>query len=489
MLRAVGRALGARVRAVPRAAAARAQASAAASAAAVPALDDFDYVQPPELPPCDYTPPPYTGPSKEEVWQARKMHMSPALNHFYKQPVMITDGHMQYLYDEKGRRYLDAFGGIVTVSVGHSHPSILRAAYNQMSRLQHTTNIYLGEQTAMYAKELAARMPGNLKVVYFVNSGSEANDMAMTMARLYTGNQALFSLRNSYHGASPATNSLTAMHTWKYNMPGGSIAGNGVHQTMNPDPYRGAFGNDASAYVREFRESIQASTCGQIAGFFAESVQGYGGTVDFADGFLPEAHALAREHGGVCIADEVQTGFGRMGSHFWGFERAGVMPDIVTMAKGIGNGFPLAAVVTTPEIAQTLTRAQHFNTYGGNPVVSAVGRAVLRTIDEDGLQENAAIVGAYLKRRLTELQDKHDVIGIVRGDGLMLGMELVKDRATKEHAPAETAQVFERMKELGVLIGKGGMNGSVFRIKPPMCMTMADADFLADAMDQAMGEL
>ena len=235
-----------------------------------------------------------------------------------------------------------------------------------------------------------------------------------------------------------------------------------------------------------------------------------GGSIEYADGFIPKAYELIREHGGLCIADEVQTGFGRTGTNYWGFQNHGVIPDIVTMAKGIGNGFPLAAVVTTPEIAQTLSQRLHFNTYGGNPIVSAVGRAVLRTIDDENLQENCAVVGGHLKQRLLQLKDKHDIIGDVRGRGLMLGVELVTDRTTKEPATAETAHVFERLRDLGVLIGKGipakaagadavqplpdcirkgGIHGNMFRTKPPMCFTKEDADFVADAMDHALAEL
>jgi alanine-glyoxylate transaminase/(R)-3-amino-2-methylpropionate-pyruvate transaminase len=240
------------------------------------------------------------------VWLNRKTHLSPAMPHFYKKPVMITDGHMQWLYDEKGRRYLDVFGGIVTVSVGHSHPAINKAAQEQLARLQHTTCIYLNDQISMYAKELADRMPGNLKVCYFVNSGSEANDMALLMSRLYTGNSDVMALRNGYHGMSNATMGMTAMHTWKYPV----AQGQSVHHAMNPDPYRGAFGNDADAYVRDMRDIINASTSGNMAAFFHESIQGVGGSIEYADGFIPKAYELIREHGGLCIADEVQTGFG-----------------------------------------------------------------------------------------------------------------------------------------------------------------------------------
>ncbi|EFN57250.1 hypothetical protein CHLNCDRAFT_143782 [Chlorella variabilis] len=351
----------------------------------------------PVLPPFDYVPPKYTGPSKEEVLALRKQYLS---------PVMIVDGKMQYLFDDKGRRYLDAFAGIVTVSVGHCHPEVNRAVIEQTQRLQHTTTIYLHNQVAEYGKELTDRMPGNLKVAYFVNSGSEANDMAMMMARLATGNHDLVCLRNAYHGLSEATMGLLGQHTWKFPVPQGL----GVHHALNPNPYRGAWGNDGPKYAADVADLIQAAT------------------------------------------------------------------------PGIGNGLPLAAVVTTPEIAAVMAARLHFNTYGGNPVSSAAGRAVLRVIDEEGLQENCAQVGGYLLDELRRLQGKHDIIGDVRGRGLMVGVEM-------EPAVAEVAQVFERCKDLGVLLGKGGLHGNAFRIKPPMCWTKADVDFLIAAFDQALNEL
>lgn len=430
---------------------------------------------------------------------------------------MIVDGHMQYLYDETGRRYLDAFAGIVTVSVGHCHPKVTAAIAAQSARLQHTTTIYLNDQLASYAKELAERMPGNLKVVYFVNSGSEANDMALLMARLYTGNYDIIALRNAYHGLSESTMGTLGLHTWKFPVPQGF----GVRHAVNPDPYRGPFGKDTDAYAADVKDVISSSTPGKVAAFISETIQGVGGAVPLVPGYLGKVYPMIREAGGVCIADEVQTGFGRLGSHYWGFETHGVTPDIVTLAKGIGNGLPLAAVVTTPEVAATLAQRLHFNTFGGNPVCCAGGRAVrmvivyyvlpfnpdlsslkneqsvntdfllvtvqvLQAIDEDGLQANSGHVGTYLMGKLNKLMDKHDIIGDVRGRGLMVGVELVKDRASKVPAREETAQVFERTKDMGLLLGKGGLGGNVFRIKPPMCITTQDVDFMIEVMDDAL---
>jgi len=443
----------------------------------------------PTLPPCDHRPRPYVGPSKEDVVALRRQFVNPAIFTYYKQPLMIVEGHMQYLYDETGRRYLDGFGGIVTVSVGHCHPKIVAAVNRQNETLQHTTTIYLNPCIAHYARDLAARMPGDLKVCYFTNSGSEANDLAILMARAFTGNFDVLALRNCYHGGSMQTMGLTSHHTWKYNVPHSF----GVHHAVFPDRLRGPYGYDDPAagtkYAADVQNLIEYGTPGKVAAFIAESIQGVGGAVVFPDGYLKAAYAHVRAAGGLCIADEVQAGFARTGSHFWGFETQGVIPDIVTMAKGIGNGAALAAVVTTPAIAQALTSRIHFNTFGGNPVACTQGRAVLEVIDEDGIQANAAAIGARLKEGFENLARRHDVIGDVRGLGLMLGVEMVKDRIDKAPAKDECLRVFERCRELGLLIGKGGLHGNVLRIKPPMCLTAADADFMLDVLDTAFAEI
>jgi len=440
----------------------------------------------PTLPPCGHRPRTYAGPSKQDVFALRKQFVNPAIFTYYKEPLMIVEGHMQYLYDETGRRYLDGFGGIVTVSVGHCHPRIVAAVNRQNEILQHTTTIYLNPCIAEYARDLAARMPGDLKVCYFTNSGSEANDLAILMARAYTGNFDVLALRNCYHGGSMQTMGLTSHHTWKFNVPHSF----GVHHAIFPDRLRGPYGYDdpdaGPKYAADVKNLIEFGTPGRVAAFIAESIQGVGGAVVFPDDYLKSAYEHVRAAGGLCIADEVQSGFARTGSHFWGFETQGVIPDIVTMAKGIGNGVALAAVVTTPAIAQTLQSRIHFNTFGGNPVACTQGRAVLEVIDEDGIQANAARIGAKLKAGFQDLARRHDLIGDVRGLGLMLGMELVKDAGSKAPAKEECARVFERCRELGLLIGKGGLHGNVLRIKPPMCLSEADADFMLEALDAAL---
>ncbi|GKV02221.1 hypothetical protein SLEP1_g14680 [Rubroshorea leprosula] len=438
----------------------------------------------PKMPPFDYSPPPYTGPSADEIFAKRKQYLSPALFHFYSKPLNVVAGKRQYLFDENGRRYLDGFGGIAVVSCGHAHPDIVQAIVDQVNRVQHSTVLYLNHAIADFAEALAAKMPGNLKVVFFTNSGTEANELAMMMTRLYSGSNDIISLRNGYHGNGSATMGATAMCTWKYN-----VAQSGIQHALNPDPYRGDFGSEGKRYSKDVEEIIQYGTSGRIAGFFAEAIQGVGGIVELAPGYLPAAYDIVRKAGGLCVADEIQSGYARTGSHFWGFESHGVIPDIVTMAKGIGNGIPLGAVVTTPEIAEVLVGRAYYNTFGGNPLCTAAGLAVLKVIEKEKLQENAFVVGSYMKERLNALKEKYELIGDVRGRGLMLGVELVTDRRLKTPAREQTVHIMDQMKELGVLIGKGGYFGNVFRITPPLCFTKEDADFLVDAMDHAMSKM
>jgi alanine-glyoxylate transaminase/(R)-3-amino-2-methylpropionate-pyruvate transaminase len=443
----------------------------------------------PALPPTSHKPAPYKGASADEVLALRKELLNPGIFLYYKKPLMLVEGKFQYVWDDTGKRYLDGLGGIVTVSVGHCHPHVVAAAQKQNETLQHSTTIYLHPNIAEFAQKLAGKLPGELKVCYFVNSGSEANDLALLMARVYTGNYDVIGLRNSYHGGNAATMGLTAHSTWKFNVPHSF----GVHHALVPDPYRGLFGrNDPDAgrkYADDVKDLIQFATPNKVAAFIAESIQGVGGVVVFPDGYLKHTYEHVRAAGGVCIADEVQTGFGRTGTHFWGFETQGAVPDIVTMAKGIGNGCPLAAVVTTPKIAGALTQKIHFNTFGGNPVVCAMGKAVLEVIEREKLQENTLKLGNYLLEGFEKLKAHHQVIGDVRGKGLMLGIELVKDRNTKEPAKAECAQILESTRDMGLLVGKGGLHGSVLRFAPPMCITKADADFALEVLDSAFSAL
>jgi alanine-glyoxylate transaminase/(R)-3-amino-2-methylpropionate-pyruvate transaminase len=432
---------------------------------------------------------PYTGPSAEAIHAKRKEFLNPGLFLYYKKPMVLASGSMQYVFDDKGQRYLDAFGGIVTTSVGHAHPEVVEAAESQIRKIAHTTTIYLNPVIGDYAEALAATLPGDLKVCYFVNSGSEANDLAMLMARLYTGNFDIITLRNAYHGAVGSTMGLTAHGTWKFNTPH-SV---GIQHAVHPDLYRGRWQEDepnaGALYAGEVGEVIRYSTSGSIAGFFAESIQGVGGVVTFPDGYLKHTYEHVRNAGGLCIADEVQSGFGRTGEHYWGFETQGVVPDIVTMAKSIGNGFPLAAVVTTPEIASTLSRKIHFNTFGGNPVSCAVGHKVLDLIAKEKLQDNCRIQGDRLLVGMRKLAERYPTVGDVRGMGLMVAMEFVKDRVSKEPDAASCVAVLEAARDRGVLLGKGGLSGNIIRITPPMCIDSSDVDWILEALDGALSEM
>ncbi len=438
------------------------------------------------LPPCAHVPRPYTGPSRAEVLAMRKQYTNPAIFTIYAEPLMIVEGHMQYLFDETGCRYLDLLAGIVTVSVGHCHPKVTKRVQEQVGMLQHATTIYLHPNFPALAKKLASKMPKGLDVTYFVNTGSEANDLAIQMARLHTGQRDVIALRNAYHGGSPSAVGLTSHHTWKY-----AVGGDGfVHHAVNPDPYRSPFSGTpeeiATQSVHDIRETIRYSTSGKVAAFISEPIQGVGGATAGARNYLKEAYAAIREHGGLCIADEVQTGFGRTGDHYWGFQNWNVVPDFVTMAKGFGNGMPLAAVTTRMEIATSLTQRLHFNTFGANPVAMAAGLAVLDIIDEEGIQQKAKELGARFRTGLDRLAATHQLIGDVRGMGLMLGVELVRDRRTKEPAKQEALAVLEHCREHGVLIGKGGLASNTLRITPPMCLTADDVDYALDVLDLAL---
>src|SRR5688500_4937573 len=381
------------------------------------------------------------------------------------------------------------FAGIVTVSCGHCHPKVVKAIEGQVNTLQHATTIYLHPNFPLLAKKLASKMPPGLDVTYFTNSGSEANDLAITMARLYTGNTDVIALRNGYHGGSPSALGVTALHTWQYPVPSNA----GTHHAVCPDPYRSPFSGTpveiATKNSAGVRDIIRYSTSGRVAAFIAEPIQGVGGATHGAPNYLMEVYGVVREHGGLCVADEVQTGFGRTGEHYWGFQNFGVVPDFVTMAKGIGNGVPLGAVTTRMDIAEKLTQRIHFNTFGGNPVCMAAGLAVLEVIEEDGLQENSRVLGKRMKKGLEGLMKQHHLIGDVRGMGLMLGVELVRDRKTKEPAKKEALAVLEAAREMGVLIGKGGLDGNVLRIKPQMCISAEDVDFTLDVLDRALREI
>ncbi|XP_023711724.1 alanine--glyoxylate aminotransferase 2, mitochondrial isoform X3 [Cryptotermes secundus] len=458
------------------------------------------------MPNFEYQPKKYLGPSYEKMQNIWATNIISAFAPHFKEPLLIHDGKMQWLFDHTGRRYLDMFGGIVTVSVGHCHPKVSEAAAQQLNTLWHTTNIYLNPKLHEYAAKLTSKLPDDLKVVYFVNSGSEANDFAVFLARLHTKNSDIISLRNAYHGMSYVTMALTAQSSWRNSLP----LAPGFHHTMNPDVYQGLWGgshcrdspvqttrhcdckpdecNACDMYYGQLEEIFKYSLrAGNLAGFFTETIQGIGGVVQFPKGFLKKAYELVRTNGGVCIADEVQTGFGRTGEHFWGFEMHDVIPDIVTMAKGICNGLPMAAVVTTPALAQSLKGAYYFNTFGGNPVSCAAGLTVLNVIEEEKIQENAHVVGTHLLKKLAKLRDQFECIGDVRGKGLMIGVEMVTDKETRTPLPSNHfVDIWDDCKNMGVLIGRGGLYHNVFRMTPPMCVTREDVDFAVGVFEAAI---
>jgi len=441
------------------------------------------------LPIIDHQPRAYDGPSRDEVIALRHQFVSPGVLTYYKDPLMVVEGHMQYVWDESGTRYLDAFAGIVTVSVGHCHPKVAARVREQTGKLQHTTTIYLHPTIAQFAQKLASVMPEGLTRSYFTNSGSEANEVAILSSREYTGNADIISLRNAYHGGTSATMGITAHGNWKFK----SNPEPNVHHThagyCYRCPYSLTYPSCDLKCAHDIKNVISYETPGEVACFIGEPIQGVGGTVVPPKEFFEIVYGIVRAHGGLCIADEVQGGFGRTGSHYWAHQNWGVKPDIITMAKGIGNGIPLGAMTTTEPISEMMKKKVHFNTFGGNPISMTQGLATLEVIEEDGLQNNSLVVGKYLKDELLGLQEKHPLIGEVRGMGLMLGVELVKDHKTRSPASAEAAFVMEAMKHRQVLVGKGGLYGNTLRIKPPMCISKDDAAYLVAMLDDVLTEL
>lgn len=400
----------------------------------------------------------------------------------YRRPLVLKRGQGQYLWDEDDKRYLDLLGMNLCISVGHCHPAVTAAIGEQAAQLQHCTTMFHHPVPAHFAEELAATMPaGEDWVVHFTNSGAEAIDLALMMARSHSGHGNFFALRNSYHGATYGAQSLTGIVGFRHPV---QLLGGIVH-LETPDPYRGAFGPQAQAYLQDLDRAIATCTDGRLAGMIVEPLLGYGGIVEMPVGYIKGAFERVRAAGGVCIVDEVQSGFARTGDSFWAFEQHDVLPDIVVMAKGIGNGFPLAAVVARREVAECMGSKFCFHTYGANPTACAAGRAVLRVIRDEGLQSNARRVGAAMLEVLKRLRDNYPIIGDVRGRGLMMAIELVKDHRSKEPAPQETAAVFELSREEGLVLSKSGTYRNVLRMVPPLCISMDDVDFFERALNRS----
>ncbi len=404
----------------------------------------------------------------------------------YKQPLHIVRGSMQYLWDATGQKFLDAYNNVP--HVGHCHPRVVQAGQQQMAQLSTNTR-YLHESIHEYASRLGSSLPGALKVCYFVNSGSEANELAVRLARAHTRRRELIVLEHAYHGN---TTTMIDISPYKHAGPGGEGAPPWVQVAPLPDLYRGLYRRDDPQAGRKYARSVeriveesQARGAG-IGAFLAESWPSVGGQMSLPADYLQAVYAAVRAGGGVCIADEVQTSLGRLGDHFWGFEYYGVEPDIVVLGKPIGNGHPIGAVVTTAEIAASFDNGmEFFSTFGGNTVSCAVGLAVLDVVADERLQAHAQNVGEHLLGRLRELKRRHSLIGDVRGAGLFLGVELVTDQQSLEPATVEAAAIVNRMRERGVLLGTDGPFHSVLKIRPPMPFDQQDADLLVNTLDEA----
>ena len=415
------------------------------------------------------------GRTPEETLAARRRVLAPNLSLSYARPLKIVRGWMQYLYDHAGRQYLDAYNNVP--HVGHSHPRIVRAAAEQMLVLNTNTR-YLHDKLAMFAERLAATLPPPLRICYFVNSGSEANELALRLARAHTRRRDVVVLDGAYHGN---TTTLIDISPYKFNGPGGEGAPPWVHVLPLPDTYRGEFRRDDPRAGEEYAE--RARHVRNPAAFIAESAPSVAGQIVLPDRYLASVYAIVRGAGGVCIADEVQTAYGRMGTHFYAFEAQRVVPDIVVLGKPIGNGYPIGAVVTTPEIAASFDNGmEFFSTFGGSTVACAVGLEVLDVVEEERLQEHAREVGDGLLERLRGRIGRHPLVGDIRGSGLFLGVELVKDRETLAPATDEASAVVNRMRERGVLIGTEGAFANVLKIRPPMPFTAADAELLCETL-------
>jgi 4-aminobutyrate aminotransferase-like enzyme len=431
------------------------------------------------------------GQSRDEILAQRQRHLSAGQYHFYKEPLLLVEAKMQYCFDEKGNQYVDAYSNVC--HVGHCHPHFVRNTQMALENIISNTR-YLHPAIGNYAERLKSKMPPSLCVCYFVNSGSEANDLAIRLARVHTNRKGIVCLTGAYHGTtatctgvstSLSTGTTKGAQDYQY-------CARDVYTVPVPDTYRGEYRADDPCAGEKYANYVDACLVDnkdQIAAFIHESVQGVGGQIVYPIDYLQHAYAAVRHNGGVCIADEVQTGFGRTGTHFWAFEAQGVVPDILTLGKPIGNGFPLGAVICTREIAQSFDGVQYFNTNGGNPVACAAGMAVLDIIEADGLQRNALDLSLAFMPKLKHLMETHEIVGDVRGVGLFIGIELVRNRDTLEPAREETAEAMERCRHHGLLVGKGGANNNVLRLKPPMCITPEDLDFMVRTLDLVLSEI
>src|ERR1043165_3886609 len=402
---------------------------------------------------------------KKNLVKERRRLLGPNLSIAYEKPLNIVRGSMQYLFDEEGRRYLDAYNNVA--HVGHCHPKVVAAGQRQLALLNTNTR-YLSELILEYAEKLTATLPEPLSVCYFVNSGSEANELAVRLARAHTNAREMIVLDHAYHGN---TSTLIDLSPYKHNGPGGEGAPSWVHTVALP-----ASEKDADEVIGKVGPGL--------CGFMAEALPSVAGQIVLPKGYLGRVYDAVRAAGGVCIADEVQTGYGRIGTHFYGFEMYDVAPDIVVLGKPIGNGHPIGAVITTRAIAESFDNGmEFFSTFGGTNVSCAIGLAVLEVVREENLQQHALSVGERLLEGLRELQQRHSMIVDVRGSGLFLGVELVRD---DEPATHEAHRIVNLMREHGILIGADGPHHNVLKIRPPMPFSATDADQLLTTLEHAL---
>jgi len=426
--------------------------------------------------------------NRDEVLRKNKQYIFPCVANYYTEPLVADQAQAQYVWDSEGRRYLDFFGGILTISVGHSNPKVTSKIKQQIDRLQHPSSAYPTEQVVALAEKLAQITPGRLEKSFFTNSGTEANEAAVLVARMATGSFDVVALRHGYSGHSQLAKSLTAMAPWRKS----GVVSVGVTHAINPYCYRCPLGmtypDCGVACANDVEDVIRTTTSGSIAAFLAEPIQGAGGFITPPKEYFKIVFNIVKKYGGLFIADEVQTGFGRTGKKWFGIEHWEVEPDILTSAKGMANGVPVGLTIATPEVADSF-KGMTISTFGGNPVTAVAARATIEVIEEEKLLENADQVGGYFRQKLEGLKEKHPLIGDVRGMGLMQGLELVKDRKTKEPAPDQANQFMERCRSNGLLIGKGGLYGNVIRLSPPLNIRRSDVDEAIELMDKSLFEL
>jgi len=420
----------------------------------------------------------------DKINQKHKDYLFPSVATYYNEPLVIDRGEGSYLFDTDGKKYLDFFGGILTVSVGHCNPKVTKKINEQTNKLQHTSTLYPTENIVALAEKLAQITPGKLQKSYFTNSGTEADETAVFLAQHYTGKQEIIALRHGYSGRSLLAMSLTAHSAWRHG--GTHIAG--IKHAVNPYCYRCPFGLTYPSCeikcAQDIEDLIQTTTSGEIAGFIAEPIQGVGGFITPPKEYFQVVVPIIRKYGGVFICDEVQTGFGRTGQKMFGIEHWEVEPDIMTCAKGMANGVPIGVTIATAEVADSFTGLT-ISTFGGNPVSMAASLATIGTIEEENLTQNVYEMGNYMKDGLLDLQKKYPAMGDVRGMGLMIGIEFVGQNKSPE--PGLVNRLFEETKKDGLLIGKGGIYGNVVRVSPPLNITKVEINDFLSIFDAALG--